>query len=125
MLTAAAGGEFYDLAGPKTPIWPSARCRTSIPTQTSQWAVGWIEVLCELNGLKFAPEHRNAVTDAVARLQLSPTRTLTELSANVQDTGNPRRSAALYGHGTTRAPCSMPMTICSAMAGSSALKPRT
>ena len=51
-----------------------------------QWATGWIEVLCELNGLKFSPKHRNAVTEAVTRLQLSPTRTLTELSANVQDT---------------------------------------
>ena len=42
--------------------------------------------LCELNGLKFGPKHRNAVAEAVMRLQLSPTRTLTELSANVQDT---------------------------------------
>jgi type IV secretion system protein VirB4 len=50
------------------------------------WAVGWIEALCELNGLKFTPRHRNAVSEAVERLKLSPTRTLTELSANVQDT---------------------------------------
>ena len=31
------------------------------------------------------PKHRNAVTEAVLQLRLSPTRTLTELSANVQD----------------------------------------
>ena len=49
------------------------------------WAVGWIEILCELNGLKFAPRHRNAVAEAMLKLQLSPTRTLTELSINVQD----------------------------------------
>jgi len=85
MLTAAAGGEFYDLAGPKTDL---AFCPLNDLDSDSdvQWAVGWIEVLCELNGLKFGPKHRNAVTDAVLRLQLSPTRTLTELSANVQDT---------------------------------------
>lgn len=85
MLTEAAGGEFYDLAGPKTDL---AFCplRDVDSDSDVQWAVGWIEVLCELNGLKFSPKHRNAVTDAVLRLQISPTRTLTELSANVQDT---------------------------------------
>ena len=85
MLTAAAGGEFYDLAGPKTDL---AFCPLNHLDSESdvQWAVGWIEVLCELNGLKFGPKHRNAVAEAVLRLQLSPTRTLTELSANMQDT---------------------------------------
>jgi type IV secretion/conjugal transfer VirB4 family ATPase len=85
MLTEAAGGAFYDLAGPKTDL---AFCPLKDIDGESdvQWAVGWIEVLCELNGLKFGPKHRNAVAEAVMRLQLSPTRTLTELSANVQDT---------------------------------------
>ncbi len=85
MLTSATGGEFYDLAGPKTDL---AFCplRDIDSESDVQWAVGWIEVLCELNGLKFGPKHRNAVAEAVLRLQLSPTRTLTELSANVQDT---------------------------------------
>jgi type IV secretion system protein VirB4 len=85
MLTEAAGGAFYDLAGPKTDL---AFCPLKDIDGESdvQWAVGWIEVLCELNGLKFGPKYRNAVAEAVMRLQLSPTRTLTELSANVQDT---------------------------------------
>jgi len=85
MLTVAAGGEFYDLAGPKTEL---AFCPlTDIDSDSDlQWAVGWIEVLCELNGLRFGPRQRNAVAEAVLRLRLSPTRTLTELSAEVQDT---------------------------------------
>jgi type IV secretion/conjugal transfer VirB4 family ATPase len=85
MLTMAASGEFYDLAGSKTNL---AFCPLkSIDGDTElQWAVGWIEVLCELNGLKFGPRHRNAVAEAVGRLRFSPTRTLTELSAEVQDT---------------------------------------
>jgi type IV secretion system protein VirB4 len=85
MLTEAAGGSFYDLAGPKSDL---AFCPLKdIDSESDvQWAVGWIEVLCELNGLKLGPKHRNAVAEAVVRLQLSPTRTLTELSANVQDT---------------------------------------
>jgi type IV secretion system protein VirB4 len=85
MLTKAVGGEFYDLAGPKTDL---AFCPLKDIDGDSdlQWAVGWIEVLCELNGLKFGPRHRNAASEAVLRLRQSPTRTLTELSAEVQDT---------------------------------------
>jgi hypothetical protein len=49
------------------------------------WAVGWFEALCELNGPKFTLRHRNAVAEAVER-PLSPTRTMTELSAHVRDT---------------------------------------
>jgi type IV secretion system protein VirB4 len=84
MLTEAMGGEFYDLAGPKSTL---AFCplRDIDDDAAVAWSVGWIEVLCELNGLKFAPKHRNAVAAAVTQLRLSPTRTLTELSANVQD----------------------------------------
>jgi type IV secretion system protein VirB4 len=84
MLTEAAGGEFYDLAGPKSDL---AFCplRNIDDEAGLAWAVGWVEVLCELNGLKFGPKHRNAVSNAVVQLRLSPTRTLTELSANVQD----------------------------------------
>ncbi len=85
MLAEAARGEFYDLAGPKGTL-SFCPLRLIDGEADVQWAVGWIEALCELNGLKFTPKHRNAVTEAVIRLQLSPTRTLTELSANVQDT---------------------------------------
>ena len=86
MLTEAVGGEFYDLAGPKSDL---AFCplRDIDDEQGLAWAVGWVEVLCELNGLTFTPKHRNAVSNAVVQLRLSPTRTLTELSANVQDIG--------------------------------------
>ena len=44
------GGEFYDLAGPKSQL---AFCplRDIDDDAAVAWAVGWIEVLCELNGL--------------------------------------------------------------------------
>lgn len=84
MLTMAAGGEFYDLAGSKADL---AFCplRDLDTDADVTWAVGWIEALCQLSGLKVAPSQRNAITDAVMQLRFSPTRTMTELSANVQD----------------------------------------
>jgi type IV secretion/conjugal transfer VirB4 family ATPase len=83
MLTKAAGGEFYDLAGPKSEL---AFCPLRAIDNDAElaWAAGWIENLCELNGLKFGPPHRNRVAEALRRLRVSPARTLTEFYAEVQ-----------------------------------------
>ena len=84
VLTKAAKGEFYDLAGEHTTL---AFCplREIDSDADLTWAVAWLEDLCTLNGLSVTPKHRNALTVAVQQLRLSPSRTLTELSANVQD----------------------------------------
>ena len=84
VLTKAAGGEFYDLAGDRTHL---AFCplREIDSDADLTWAVSWLEDLCRLNGLIVTPKHRNALTQALVQLRLSPSRTLTELSANVQD----------------------------------------
>lgn len=84
VLTKAAEGEFYDLAGEKTDL---AFCplRDIDSDADLTWAVAWLEDLCTLNGLAVTPKHRNALTAALQQLRLSPSRTLTELSANVQD----------------------------------------
>jgi type IV secretion system protein VirB4 len=84
VLTAAVGGEFYDLAGPDSGLAFSPLRDIDDPSDVT-WAVNWIECLCELNGLTLTPAQRNAVYEAVCRLQASPLRSLTELSANVQD----------------------------------------
>jgi type IV secretion system protein VirB4 len=84
VLTKAAEGEFYDLAGEKTAL---AFCplREIDSDADVTWAVNWLEDLCKLSGMIVAPKHRNALTEALLQLRLSPSRTLTELSANVQD----------------------------------------
>jgi type IV secretion system protein TrbE len=84
VLTNAAEGDFYDLAGEKTDL---AFCPLrEIDSDTDlTWAVAWLEDLCTLNGLVVTPKHRNALAQGVQQLRLSPSRTLTELSANVQD----------------------------------------
>ncbi len=84
VLTRAAGGEFYDLAGDCADL---AFCPLQEIDSDADvtWAISWLEDLCTLNGMAVTPRHRNALTQAVMQLQLSPSRTLTELSANVQD----------------------------------------
>lgn len=84
-LTEAAGGEFYDIGGEWTD-WAFCPLKDLDTAGDVAWAVDWLESLCALQEFKVAPRERNALTDAVRLLQDSPTRTLTELCANVQDT---------------------------------------
>jgi type IV secretion system protein VirB4 len=84
VLTRAAGGDFYDIGGDRGHL---AFCPLEdIDAETDvAWAVGWIEALCVMQGLPITPKERNAITEAVRLLRNSPSRTLTDLSANVQD----------------------------------------
>ncbi len=84
VLTRAACGEFYDIAGERTAL---AFCplRDIDSDAELAWAVEWLEALCGMQGLEVGPKQRNALTAAVQELRLSPTRTLTEFCASVQD----------------------------------------
>ena len=99
MLTEAAGGEFYDLAGPKSDL---AFCplRDIDDEADVAWAVGWIEVLCELNGLQFraqASKRRRRRRHATATLaNADPDRAVRERAGH----RNPRCAAALHGDGS-------------------------
>lgn len=84
-LTSATQGEFYDIGGEKT-HWAFCPLRDLDTPSDVAWAVDWLEGLCTLQDFKVTPRERNALAEAVLLLQTSPTRTLTELSANVQDT---------------------------------------
>ena len=85
-LTKAAGGDFYDIGGEKTQ-WAFCPLREIDTPSDVAWAVDWLEALCLLQGFTITPRHRNAISEAVLLLQSSPTRTMTELVANVQDEG--------------------------------------
>jgi type IV secretion system protein VirB4 len=85
VLTTAAGGEFYDIAG-ETKDWAFCPLRQLDTQADVAWAVDWLESLCELQGFKVTPKERNALLYGVQGLQSSPTRTLTELLACIQDT---------------------------------------
>jgi type IV secretion system protein TrbE len=85
LLTAAAGGEFYDIGG-ETTDWAFCPLRELDTQADVAWAVDWLESLCELQGFSVTPRERNALLYGVQALQASPSRTLTELLASIQDT---------------------------------------
>jgi type IV secretion system protein VirB4 len=85
VLTKAAGGEFYDIGGERT-HWAFCPLKEIDTKPDVAWAVDWLESLCTLQDFTITPRERNALLEAVTLLQNSPTRTLTELCANVQDT---------------------------------------
>lgn len=84
-LTAAVGGDFYDIGqGDTLTFCPLRELET--PSDVA-WAVDWLEALCNLMDKKLLPRERSALSDAVLSLQLAEpeNRTLTELQASVQD----------------------------------------
>lgn len=84
-LTAAVGGDFYDIGqGDRLTFCPLAELET--PSDVA-WAVDWLEALCNLLDKKLLPRERAALADGVTALQLAApeNRTLTELQASVQD----------------------------------------
>lgn len=85
-LTKAAGGDFYDIGGEKTQ-WAFCPLREIDTPSDVAWAVDWLEALCTLQSFQITPRHRNAISEAVLLLQSSPTRTMTELVANIQEEG--------------------------------------
>lgn len=84
VLNRASGGEFYDVGGDKTHLafYPLREIDTD---QDLAWSVNWLEGLCIAQGMNVGPKHRQAITEAVQQLRLSPARTLTEFCAEVQD----------------------------------------
>ena len=84
LLSRAAGGEFYDIGGDEE--WSFCPLRDLDTPGDVAWAVDWLESLCELQGFSISPRERSALLHGVRALQASPTRTLTELLACIQDT---------------------------------------
>jgi type IV secretion system protein TrbE len=85
VLTHACGGEFYDIGeGTGLAFCPLRDLET--PSDIA-WAVDWLEALCVLVNHTVTPANRTALSNAVNTLAGAPkhNRTLTELTANVQD----------------------------------------
>ena len=84
-LTAAVGGEFYDIGeGNKLSFCPLRELET--PADIA-WAVDWLEALCNLLEKRLSPHERTALAQAVMALSYErpDKRSLTALRSNVQD----------------------------------------
>jgi type IV secretion system protein VirB4 len=85
VLSKACGGKFFDVGAPEgaPSFYPLGDLSTNAD---ASWAVGWIEKLVCMSGLKsVTPAQRNAITDAVNLLRESPHRTITDLKASIQN----------------------------------------
>ena len=81
----AAGGKHYDIGSENQAVNFCPLNDIHEPAER-QWAVGWIETCCRLEGMnKLTPQQRNAVDDGLKDLVESDTRSLTEFCAAVQD----------------------------------------
>lgn len=83
-LVKSAGGDHYDIGreGSKLSFQPLKELDTR---QDFAWAAEWIETLCVLQKLEVTATQRNKISAALELLKNSPTRTITEFVANVQD----------------------------------------
>lgn len=83
-LCRGVGGNHYDIGSDEQPL-----CFQPLGLIDSDsylgWASEWIESLVTLQGLILGPEKRKAIYTALIQLRSSPTRSLTEFSASVQD----------------------------------------
>lgn len=83
-LCKASGGIHYDMGREDSKL---SFCPLKDIDDRSDfaWAAEWIETLCTLQGMVVTAAMRNKITHALELLKESPTRTITEFCANVQD----------------------------------------
>lgn len=83
-LCRGVSGNHYDIGDDEQPL-----CFQPLSLIDSDsylgWAAEWIESLVTLQGLVLGPEKRKAIHNALLQLRVSPTRSLTEFNASVQD----------------------------------------
>lgn len=82
--TLAVGGAHYDIAGDhqRVAFAPLAQLASE---KDRSWAKGWIEMCVRLQGVEVSANHRKTISDAINLVAESAHRTLTDLSATLQD----------------------------------------
>ena len=87
-LCWAAGGEHYDIAGEHGDLAFCPLGRVDEPAERA-WAAEWLEQLCELQGIKVLPHHRQelfrAITQLGASTETMAQRTMTNFLVLLQD----------------------------------------
>lgn len=84
-LVKATGGEHYDIGRGEEGQLAFCPLKEIDTRADFAWATEWIETLCSLQGLSISAAMRNKIAQALSLLRQSPSRTLTEFVANVQD----------------------------------------
>jgi type IV secretion/conjugal transfer VirB4 family ATPase len=84
-LTLAAGGDHYKIGAGEGASGLSFCPLAELETEQDQaWAVGWIETLIALQGIRVTPEHRNAIARQIRLMASAPGRSLSDFVSGVQ-----------------------------------------
>lgn len=83
-LCKGVGGVHYDIGSDTANVTFCPLANIDSDSDVT-WRCEWIEILCELQGVKLASGQRNLVYEAMINLRESPTRSLTEYIATIQD----------------------------------------
>lgn len=84
-LTLGAGGDHYEVGGGEGASALAFCPLAELTTDSDRaWAVEWIETLVTMQGVKVAPDHRNAVARQVGLMASAPGRSLSDFVSGVQ-----------------------------------------
>lgn len=86
-LTLGAGGDHYEIGGDREgQETPLAFCPLfDLSTDGDRaWASGWIEMLVALQGVRVAPEHRNAISRQIGLMAAAPGKSLSDFVSGVR-----------------------------------------
>jgi len=84
-LTMGLGGLHYDIAGEGSGLNFCPLSRIAESKAEQMWAEDWVSSLCELQGIKVTPNHRQAIHKAMRLLAKAHSKSITDFSATLQD----------------------------------------
>lgn len=82
-LCLGTGGSHFSIGGEEDELSFSPLEAIDKDRAEQEWAAGWIEDLCTLQGITLTPEERRLVYDAVRRLAVQESRTITDFANTV------------------------------------------
>ena len=84
-LTLGVGGLHYDVGSEGSALQFCPLARISESKAEQMWAEDWTANLCELQGIKITPTHRQAIHKAMGLLAKAETKSLTDFATTLQD----------------------------------------
>ena len=82
-LCLGVGGQHYAIGGEDADLAFAPLSRIHVSRGEQEWAAGWIEDLCTLQNIVLTPAERRLIFDAIRRLAVQESRTITDFANTV------------------------------------------